>query len=57
MARARANVMVVMFCPKTTSSLSQWKKSAIAPRAEAIIASLPRLVSNAPQVFAFDVRK
>jgi len=56
-AREIAKVMVVMFWPKTTSSRSQWKKSAMAARAEAIIASLARLVAKAPQVLAFAVRK
>jgi hypothetical protein len=37
MARLKANVSVVMLAPKTTSSLAQLKKSAIAARASAII--------------------
>ena len=52
-ARASAKVMVVMFCPNTTSPGWQLKKSAIAARVDAIIASFRRLVSKAPHVFAF----
>ena len=56
-ARASANVMVVMFCPNTTSFAWQLKKSAIAWRVDRIIASFRRLVSKAPQVLAFALAK
>src|SRR5260370_88436 len=57
MARASAKVIVVMFWPKTTSSRSQWKKSAMAARAAATIASFARLVAKAPHALAFAVMK
>src|SRR5208282_5965929 len=54
LARAIANVIVVMLGPKKTSSAAQFRKSPIAAWAEAMIASERRLVTKAPQVLAFD---
>ena len=49
-----AKVSVVMLGPKTTSSLSQPRKSAMAARASAMTASVRRLVAYAPQVLALE---
>ena len=50
--RLMAKVSEVMFAPKTTSSGSQARKSAMATRAPASIASVRWLVAKAPSVLA-----
>jgi hypothetical protein len=50
-AREIENSSVVAFCPKTTSSESEPRKSAAATRASAISRSVSTLVAKTPWVF------
>ena len=55
--RERAKLSVVMFGPKTISSGAQPRNRPAVSRAFASSASVRRLVSYGPLVFAFEVRK
>ena len=54
--RESAKFSVVMFGPKTVSSAAQPRKRPAVSRARASSASVRRLVSYGPLVFAFEVR-